>query len=406
MKYLFVICGISLVSFAAGAHAAPSDEFCKGWMESKANPPKSISFWKKTGLVLRLSFNKNSIVQTQITNAPSNGRQYFGKDELMILSTGVRNEAAPALSELQERLKTYAKLRKHLREQLKSITTESECVQLLTRHEGSTPTYDEMASDLEKNRELLADLENEKIETLLKSKIKDPARLQTKMKLSQLAQMLQNPEKPNLILFLHASEDGRLYDTDWNLIPNTLFQNLSAEIRTLAIYSCHPEAVEKRYQLKKLAQERSLTLVMPVLNRKVTWLLGESIPVALAEKFIKVVESVSQPVRPGIHPRTQLRCTLSIDTRSLAEGELGVFIDRMYQGQISNQQNELSILCPKSPQASVVTLQNMNLFHPVKWVEQPDLIQASIQGETILLRNHYAKDGSYIGSKSTSSVAR
>ena len=74
----------------------------------------------------------------------------------------------------------------------------------------------------------------------------------------------------HLVLILHASKEGFLFDHSGYIVPEEFFEKLSAlpQIKSLSIYSCYSERVAKKYSqvLEKLNLENEVRIFFPVLS--------------------------------------------------------------------------------------------------------------------------------------------
>lgn len=59
----------------------------------------------------------------------------------------------------------------------------------------------------------------------------------------------------NIVIMAHATSDGKIVDSEMNMLPLGFFSNLSPVVQTLTIYACHGSSIVKAYELQKKFQE-------------------------------------------------------------------------------------------------------------------------------------------------------
>lgn len=97
----------------------------------------------------------------------------------------------------------------------------------------------------------------------------------------------------NLVFIFHADPTGRLYDYSRFVVEQDFFKKIKTKARTIAIFSCHPEAVSHYYSRAIQDFERSsIPLFQPDL--KLEFKSIDAAPWALLEEFTRQLSQAYQ----------------------------------------------------------------------------------------------------------------
>jgi len=396
---------ISVLSlFSVSTHA---QSFCHDWASAKQQRSKQaskISFGKKFGFLLRYEVAPGSFLKpVTVDGSPV---QKINQGTVSILSVGAISdeERSHRMQAYERAAKTFRSERKSLSKLLKGLQTEDQCETALRNSRFDLDAYQALADFLQTEREAAGDAENAAIQSSIRHQLGKKVLLPQALTLDQIRTVLASGESEAVVLILHASDDGRLYDSNWNQIPKSVFQNLSSKIKLLVVYACHAEKVAAYYRLPALASEHSVQVVIPKVNPKVQWLLGDSVPSAFLKRFLKKVIPLSQIHNEQKHNESASialaeACRMRFELDGLQGGELAVFLNRVYLGRVSATSRELTYDCALTGPRNVLTLQNINLYHPVQVDARATEWQVDFAGKVGTLLNSFTPDGHYVGSK-------
>jgi hypothetical protein len=375
---------------------------CEKWdkhLKAKKTPEYKVQKKEKRQKTIqvygRTLFAKNTIIVIDsLTDAQTSKLSVKRDVRFYSTATSEDYQEDASTSELLEfAQKELKKLRKEILKTIKKTSSLGECQSLL---QEKLQLFNEMKDKMKLIQELsfvIDENNNKKIYKIAKKVSnkfsgKDPHHATLK----SLSENLQTQKESVAVLVLHAGQDGKLYDSNKNYIPSSVLTKLSPNIKTLIIYSCHPQAVVKRYKLHDL----KIKVIVPKVHPKLEWFLKESIPTPLLGGFIKKALKASSFTDKKTEVSLQKNCHLDIDAFSLQSGSLGLFLNQTYLGQIYPGKNSLQYDCNINSNQTVITLQNMNLTE--KATMNPNVLNWQLNG--FVLQHHFNED-QYIGSKST-----
>lgn len=70
---------------------------------------------------------------------------------------------------------------------------------------------------------------------------------------SEILQYVLSNKVSNIVLILHASSSGRLFDADSNEIPHTFFLALNSVVQSVTVFSCHSKVIESYGMIGKVS---------------------------------------------------------------------------------------------------------------------------------------------------------
>jgi|GEM_PF-2303700 len=402
---------ISVLSlFSVPTHA---QSFCHDWasaQQAKTKHSSKISFGKQVGFLLRYEVAPGSFLKAiAVDGSPI--RRFNDDTSVSILSVGTMadEERSERIQAYERAMKTFQSERKKLSRLLKGLHTEDQCKQAVQGGHFDVEAYRALADYLQTERQAAGDVENAAIQSSIHRQLRKRISSIEGTTLERIQGALKSSESGTVVLVLHASDDGRLYDSNWNQIPKSIFRNLSSKIKQLVIYACHAEKVAEYYQLAALKSEHSVQVVIPKVNPKIQWLLGDSVPSVFLKRFLKKVISLSR-IRDKSMPTalssslspTTIPCQMRFELGGLQDGELAVFVNRIYVGHISATSRELTYDCALTTGRAVLTLQNINLYHAVQVDQRATEWQVDFAGRVRTILNSFTPNGHYVGSKTNS----
>jgi hypothetical protein len=399
--------------FSSVALANPSEDFCQQYLLNKSHLQKipKQSAWQNYGVLMRWELNRSSFVLPEFLGNTDHLPKVERKVPVhaQILAVGDSETKASVREDFQKTYNLFQEFKTTLTKELIPIQDQNSCLQVVSAarsNEAEPRSFDDFYHYFDQYREVPFDLENQSIVSILQKNEDSQSSYLYDASLDQINHALQNPSSDTVVLVLHASEDGRLYDAHWNLIPNSTFKEMNKNIKILAIYSCHSEAVLDRYELAKIAIDENLEIVLPQVNPKFKWLLGDGAPPVLFAHFLKSVKKLDMTYFTGeltSNLPIEKKCSITIDLHHLQKGELGLFLNQKFLGLVSKSLNSLNYFCPSAGVRSIFTMQAMNLFNQAEFDIPLDEFSAalSLPSAKILFKNSFSREGNYIGSKAT-----
>lgn len=375
-------------------HGAFVSEFCRSYIDAKEAdvPVRKTSGLKTLGFILRYYFNRSSIVGIHSVGVGSpEGRQARPEDfDIYTVGSVLPSKVKEEFLARSEQFENKAS---QISAELKEIKTIESCeIQL----KGRDVEFKEIKLEflwLQNQPRTLEDLKNEKIEKYTLGKLSSA---QSGLHVDVLKRRLSQQHAPVAALLLHATADGSLYDSYYHRIPRSVFEEISAEIQVLVIYSCHPEAVRQQYRLQKLADDKRMVVVTPELHPKVEWLFHESVPTGLFSQFLKKTQMSYRVVeRPVLSRLNAEECWVQVDHSG---ADLGFWLNQHYLGMPAYSLGRLSFDCSILREKNTATLQNMNLFLEG---DEPTghSIKIEMNDRSLEVPHFYDADQKYIGSK-------
>lgn len=390
-------------------------DVCKQWGQSQAlkNEPEYRRQRKEQNqrmvkLLGRFFFAKNSIIQTESLNE-SEMRTTISNKDVATYTIGMgeifKNETTSFEEDLKK-LNEYKKRLRSIRKQLKLILKRTSSVEkCYAQVVGSGINFREikdLAIKIEELKRTESEYNNDKIFKISEKVSKKYARHKlAPITTDDLNTQLKIQGESVALLVLHASEDGKLYDSNWDYVPKSVFNRLSPNIKSLLIYACHPDAAAERYKLKDLAFEKNITIVLPKIHSDLEWAFGGNIPAPLLKVFTKKALKKSGPATAQkIQTDLNQECTIEIDASSLQSGTLGVFINQSYIGKLHSDLNKLYYDCRLESSKNTIVLQGMNLFESVSLNHSVSSWKAIINRQKSIYIDHsFNRNEKYVGSK-------
>jgi len=71
-------------------------------------------------------------------------------------------------------------------------------------------------------------------------------------KLNELLEIIKKRNTGHIIIVAHATKSGSLMDSSGNVIPSTLFDQLSPSVKSINIFSCYGKKIDKKYGFANL----------------------------------------------------------------------------------------------------------------------------------------------------------
>jgi hypothetical protein len=396
---------VFFISMQSSKGMTLEDRVCESWIKSIENK-KSEQYKKiknesnrfKKELLFRALFSKESLISLDTSETTSDIT--LDKDEISVYSVGLYDHDLPSTSELKESQNKLRVMNKKLYSIIKRTEDVNTCVKALKDKNFNLKLMDELRARITSQSKLIQEINNEKIASIAKKTFKRKRQATVKnATLDQMMKKFKTQEQSILILVLHAAHDGKLYDSDWNFIPKSIFNGLNKNIKTLIIYSCYVDAVKERYGLNKLSLEKNIKVILPKTQESVDYFFQQKIPAVLFKLFIKKALKSAIVSKEKVQMITKDKCTFKVGNRSLLQGILGVYLNQNFIGTINKDSVELNYDCELEKDKNIVSLSALNLFDSVT-IDQgiPGLEMTNHQGNHFLLQ-HTFSEGKYIGSK-------
>jgi hypothetical protein len=336
--------------------------------------------------------------------------------DIAVLSTGVPTYALSRPIDFSEAKKNYIdvynslkSMKKHVFKMVRRSKSVPECAERIMHSGVDFKAFQDKALYISNHRQLLNEIHDESIEKRVEKKARHMgAEFVSSVTVDQLQQFLSSTPKSTVALVLHASEDGVLYDSNWNMVPRSIFKELSKSLRNLVVFSCHSSQVAAHYDWNGIvARTPGVRVFAPEVNAHMKWLLKENAPADLFGPFLRRVLKMNPKVSSGVidvnADHSERKCEAKFELPGLKSGSLGVFINQSFVGMIDGSHLDLNYRCSLLKSQNVITLQNLNLFEMVSVEEGQDHFSGQVQGLGVELKNFF-NTSKYVGSKGSLSL--
>jgi hypothetical protein len=150
--------------------------------------------------------------------------------------------------------------------------------------------------------------------------------IQTAFHVAELKKILTQSKIDHLVIVTHANQEGHLVDSFGNYLPLEFFENLSSELKSLSIFSCHGKKVSEAYHLEKLIS-RSETLIFYPQSKLDA--LNDGTVLDAFPSFIKRISKVIDE-KNILKNESDQQCLLKINEGEFAKGESAILLGDKY----------------------------------------------------------------------------
>jgi hypothetical protein len=423
-----ILFGLIFIQLEASAQEnsqnSPLENFCLHWSRSakldqtKVDNKSTKEYkWKTNFKVLKLYgraiFAKRSLLQPKILDTLVKDDRSFRRKDMTIYSIGASDYNWGSKENFRDQKRTLEKNMKELQNVRGNIfkiienTVEyEECTYALSKSDIDFLSYMELFNHVQSSSSLKQEIDNRKIYEYAEDTARKFSREALVLaRIQTLGEHLKQQNNSIALLVLHASDDGKLYDTNFNYIPRSVLSNHSENIKTLIIYSCYSSAVAKRYRLEELAVKNGIRIIQPTSHSEVRWAIGENTPAPLVKFFTKKALKLAIYSNSSENDKDKASslgkdCSVSFETEStLVDQALGVFFNQNYLGQIEPGTNIIAFDCKLIRDENIFTLEDMRLYKSDSVISDLGQWDIFLNNEYVGNIRHIYFDSNYSGSK-------
>jgi hypothetical protein len=296
--FLFMLCLISVGSFSY-ANDIPAHEFCESFEQivKNKNAGKKITFLQAFQI---LYLTRTLIDPIELNSDENDGQRSSTKDGKYIF-VNLKDDSYDknAYKDIQKNKKHLKKIK--LFKQLRKIKDKESCLNAIADRPNDYQAILDYIKKEQASSLLFKQYKNSKIMSLTMHQLKAFKRRGwhiLKIKdIYELYEYLAGTHITHAILINHADELGRLYDAQNNLFPKGAFLNLPDQLKSLTVFSCHPDKVIENYQISQITKR--INYFYPKVKENFQDFFGENIPVLSIRSMLKIEKYPIKSTKPA-----------------------------------------------------------------------------------------------------------
>lgn len=225
---------------------------------------------------------------------------------------------------------------------LSEVKTIQDCQNVVTTNAEDFLLVEEYLRDYSLHQSVIRASRDKQLLTQLSRKLQRYVRMGWKVSyvtdlFHMYRQIESDPFIEEMMLVAHSDQQGRLYDSQKNILPKGAFSNLPRRVRKVIVYSCHADEVINFYEIKKLSAK--FDYYFPVVTKDFQDLFETQIPVA-------AINGMSSAARAGIRSKSSQDdgCSLSIEMKTGREN-IAVMINDQFAGTVYSAKSRLKLDC-------------------------------------------------------------
>ena len=246
---------------------------------------------------------------------------------------------------------------------LSEVKTIQDCQNVIANHAEDFLLVEEYLRNYSLHQSVIKASQEKKLLTQLSRKLQRYIRMGWKVSyVPDLFQMYRQLESDQFIeeimLVAHSDQQGRLYDSQKNILPKGAFSNLPRSVRKVIVYSCHADQVINFYEIKK--NTAKFDYYFPVVTKNFQDLFESQIPVA-------AINGMGKAAKAEIRSKSSQddACSLSIEMKKGFEN-IVVMINDHFAGTAQSAESHLRLDCQllsnTSNQVKIFYLGEVNRF--------------------------------------------